>query len=205
MNEQRIVFSQLLRDIPSDEELAELFPDPRRPGKGAVTRLGLEVLKLRLEGLDLERAAERLGTTRGRAAYWSAETIHELRRHMPPAIDVDIPALRKALGIRPFQVDGKYTKLSELLRDMPSDETLFQLDRERGNLNGAGNRRRVTNQDLYILRQRLAGRSCQSIGEEFGKTREATRHWIEKIRIGLIRDLNIELDVPGLFGKETEE
>ena len=69
---------------------------------------------------------------------------------------IDIPALRKILEIQPFHFTGRYTKLSELLRDMPSDEVLFQLDRERGNLTGGRKRHRVSNQDLYLLQQRPA-------------------------------------------------
>ena len=89
--------------------------------------------------------------------------------------------------------------LSELLRDMPSDEVLFQLDRERGNLNGDRKRHRVSNQDLYLLQQRQAGRTYRSIGEELGMSPKAVRHRILRIKVGLKWYLAVDLDVPALF------
>ena len=112
---------------------------------------------------------------------------------------IDIPALRKILGIQPFHFTGRYTKLSELLRDMPSDEVLFQLDRERGNLTGDRKRHRVSNQDLYLLQQRQAGRTYRSIGEELGMSPKAVRHRILRIKVGLKWYLAVDLDVPTLF------
>lgn len=194
-----VLFSEILANIPSDEALADLFPDPYNPPKAFVTRLGLEVLKLRLEGLDSAQTAEKLHITRGQVSHWSLKTVRMLKMKRPNHIEIDIPALRKLLDIQPFGFTGKYTKLSELLRDMPSDEVLFQLDRERGNLTGGGKRHRVSHQDLYILQQRLAGRTYRSIGEEFGKNSELTRRLIWKIKVGLKRYLAVELDVPGLF------
>ena len=191
-------FSELLADVPSDEVLAELFADPSCPQRPTVTHLGLEALKLRLEGAETAHIAEKLNITYYRAAGLPRETIRLLIQYRPQGIEVDIPALRKILGIRPFNFTG-YTKLSELLRDMPSDEMLFRLDRERGNIAGGRKRLRVCNLDLYILQQRLAGRTYQSIGEEFGKSRELIRRRIWKIKVGLVRYLGVELDVPGLF------
>ena len=191
-------FSELLADVPSDEVLAELFVDPSCPQRPTITHLGLEALKLRLEGLETAQIAEKLNITYYRAAGLPREMIRRLLQYRPQSIEVDIPALRKILGIRPFNFTG-YTKLSELLRDMPSDEMLFRLDRERGNIAGGKKRLRVCNLDLYILQQRLAGRTYQSIGEEFGKSRELIRRRIWKIKVGLVRYLGVELDVPGLF------
>ena len=75
--------------------------------------------------------------TLSQADHRLRKTVRQLTRYIPENIVIDIPALRKILGIQPFHFTGRYTKLSELLRDMPSDEVLFQLDRERGNLTGA--------------------------------------------------------------------
>lgn len=199
MAEKKILFSELLADIPSDEALAELLPDAYNPSKASVTRLGLEILKLRLDGLDAPQTAEKLQLTRRQVDRWSLTTVRRLARSIPENIEVDIPALRKMLGIQPFHFTGSYTKLSELLRDMPSDEVLLQFDRERGNLISGKRRRRVSSQDLYILQQRLAGRTLRSIGGELGKSVEATRRQIWRSKVGLIRNLNVELDVPGLF------
>ena len=74
--------------------------------------------------------------TLSQADHRLRKTVRQLTRYIPENIVIDIPALRKILEIQPFHFTGRYTKLSELLRDMPSDEVLFQLDRERGNLNG---------------------------------------------------------------------
>ena len=127
------------------------------------------------------------------------KTVRQLTRYIPENIVIDIPALRKILGIQPFHFTGRYTKLSELLRDMPSDEVLFQLDWERGNLTGGRKRHRVSNQDLYILQQRLAGHTYRSIGAELGMSPKAVCHRILRIKAGLKRYLSVDLDVPGLF------
>jgi DNA-binding CsgD family transcriptional regulator len=82
---------------------------------------------------------------------------------------------------------------------MPSDEVLFQLDRERGNLTGGRKRHRVSNQDLYLLQQRLAGHTYRSIGEELGMSPKAVRHRILRIKVGLKWYLAVDLDVPALF------
>ena len=92
-----------------------------------------------------------------------------------------------------------YTKLSELLQELPSDDELCQLDRERGNLPARSTRRCVTQKDLYILRQRLEGRSYDSICKELGWDRVRLQRHIQATRMRLIRDLRIELDVPQLF------
>ena len=127
--EKKILFSELLANIPSDEVLTELLPDPYRPQRALTTHSGLEVLKLRLEGLDTAQTAERLHMTLSQADHRLRKTVRQLTRYIPENIVIDIPALRKILGIQPFHFTGRYTKLSELLRDMPSDEVLFQLDR----------------------------------------------------------------------------
>ena len=157
--EKKILFSELLANIPSDEVLTELLPDPYRPQRALTTH----------------------------------------SRYIPENIVIDIPALRKILEIQPFHFTGRYTKLSELLRDMPSDEVLFQLDRERGNLTGGRKRHRVSNQDLYLLQQRLAGHTYRSIGEELGMSPKAVRHRILRIKVGLKWYLAVDLDVPALF------
>lgn len=203
--QKTVLISTILADIPSDEKLAELFPDPYQPGKSSVSRFGLEILKLRLEGLDSAQTAEKLHISCSRVEHWSLRTVRMLTWKRPDNIEIDIPALRKLLGIRPYNFVGDYTKLSELLRDMPSDEVLNQIDRERGNLTSGKKRHRVSNQDLYVLQQRLAGRTYRNIGEEFGKSPEAVRRWIWKIKVALKWYLGVELDVPELFEEKNEK
>lgn len=201
-NAEKIPVSALLADIPSDQSLdqllLELFPS-NRPQTALVTRSQLEILKLCLEGLDAAQIAEQLHITYGQASNRLRKIVRQLRRYIPDNLEIDLPPLRKLLGIQPFHFTGRYTKLSELLRDMPSDEVLFRLHRERGNMAEAGHRRCVNNQDLQLLQQRLAGRTYRSIGEDLGVTPNAVRRRIWRIKAGLRRYLAVDLDVPGLF------
>lgn len=197
-NGETILFSEILENIPPDEVLLNVFPDPFVRDRPAVTHFGLEILKLRLQGLKLTQVAEALQDIQSRVAYWSQMTVNSLRHFIPSYVAVDMPALRRMLHMRPM-VKGGYTKLSELLRDMPSDEELKKLDRERGNLDVRASRRRVTQKDLYVLRQRLDGRSYDSLCAELGWSRGQIRRNMQATRKRLIRDLRIELDVPQLF------
>ena len=61
--------------------------------------------------------------TLSQADHRLRKTVRQLTRYIPENIVIDIPALRKILEIQPFHFTGRYTKLSELLRDMPSDES----------------------------------------------------------------------------------
>lgn len=76
---ETILFSEVLEQIPSDEVLSELFPDPYQ-GKSSITHFGLEVLKLRLQGFKQVQIAEMLRTTKSRVSYWSQTTINGLYR-----------------------------------------------------------------------------------------------------------------------------
>lgn len=196
---QKILFSELLDNIPSDEVLAELFSFPDDSSRYNITHFGLEILKLRLKGYVQSQIIEELQTTKGRVSYWSSLTKHYLSRYMPECFEIDIPGLRKLLCMKQLPC-SRYTKLSELLREMPSDEELYQLDEESGNtVTTSPQRKRVTHKDLYILQQRLAGRSNKNIGEEFGWSPKEVHRHIQATRKRLIRDLRIELDVPQLF------
>ena len=97
---EAIHFSELLRDIPSDEILAKLFFNPEHPENNGVSQFGLEVLKLRLEGYKLSEIADRLRTPASKVAYWSRKTRNCLLKGVPDCIDVEIPALRRLLHIR---------------------------------------------------------------------------------------------------------
>lgn len=119
---EKILFSALLEDIPPDYILIKLFPNTRSPGRQLVNHSGLEVLNLRLNGLKQSEIAEQLGLTPSQVAYRSKEVSNALYMNVPPHICVDIPALARLLNV-PRELTG-YTLLSELLRDMPSDEEL---------------------------------------------------------------------------------
>ena len=142
---ETILFSELLDEIPADDVLPGLLPD--------ISQRELKVLKLRLEGLCQPEIAERLNLTLGQVTYTSARVKNRLHRNVPPYIDVDIQSLRKLLGLREKERTG-YKLLSELLRDMPSDQELRSLFIERGNILRHGGKAPPTNRDLQLLRRR---------------------------------------------------
>lgn len=128
-----ILFSELLSEIPSDDVLYKLFPHPRRSKEQLVTRQRLEVLRLRLDGLRLPAIAVQLGITLSQAARASALIKNSLYENLPSYIDVDIPALRKLLGMGERKRTG-YTEFSEQLRVMPPEDSenfLCQIDSRR--------------------------------------------------------------------------
>ena len=122
-----------------------------------------------------------------------------LATESPIAEGKERPRNKEATPAPQGEVAEKKILFSELLANIPSDEVLFQLDRERGNLTGGRKRHRVSNQDLYLLQQRLAGHTYRSIGEELGMSPKAVRHRILRIKVGLKWYLAVDLDVPALF------
>ena len=130
---ETILFSELLAEIPSDDVLRVLFPPQKRTWKQLATKRGMEVLKLHLNGFRQPEIAEKLDLTPSQVAYASAMIKNSLYKSIPSYIDVDIPSLRKILGLEPKKRVG-YTKLSELLQGMPSDDELLALFIERGNI-----------------------------------------------------------------------
>lgn len=193
-----ILFSELLEEIPPDDVLLELFPNPITPKSQLVNHRGLEVLKLRLDGLKQPDIAGKLNLTQGQVAYSSKMAINGLRLCVPAYVEVDIPALRKILNMNQAPLT-EYTKLSELLRDMPSDEKLEQLFSERGNIAGTGVKRPPTNADLQMLQMRQQAHSLSDIGKHFDMEATDVRQHIKRTLIRIRRDLNIELDVPELY------
>lgn len=194
--QESVLFSEILEHIPPADQLSEFFPIPADPYKSDIKPFGLEVLKLRLEGLTLKQISDQLGVSYGRVRYWSQKVKNCLiNGHISQRVTVDIPALQRLLRME-VSAPAKYTKLSELLRDMPSDEELSLLDRRYGKLARAGKRQApFTHQDLYILQQRQAGRTYQSIGQELGISQDVLRRRILTARRILQWNLKIELDV----------
>lgn len=94
---EKIPFSELLKDIPSDDVLAELFPDPMRWGKSLATHKEMLILKLRVEGLTLRQIAEGLNLTPGQVSYLSKNVKNALHNKLPSYVEVDVPALKKIL------------------------------------------------------------------------------------------------------------
>ena len=118
----------------------------------------MKVLKLRLDGLRQTEIAEQLNMTPGQVAYVSAEIKNCLYIGIPSYIDIDIPALRKILRLNLKEPSG-YTRLSDLLRDMPSDDELKRLYAERGHVIRKNSTLIPTHQDLQLLQLSEAGSS----------------------------------------------
>lgn len=193
-----ISFSDILKDIPEDSVLRELLPNPNGADKKFITQRGMKVLKLRLDGFRQPEIAERLNMTPGQVAYVSAEIKNCLDMGIPSYIDIDIPALRKILRLEIKESSG-YKCLSELLRDMPSDDELVRLFAERGNIVKTNIQRIPTHRDLQFLQLRSKGSSYESIGAEFHMDGKTVQHQISLTLNRISRDLKIEVDVPELY------
>lgn len=193
---ETIRFSELLKDIPPDGVLRELFALPDSWYRPLVSHRGMEVLKLRLEGLTQSQIAEKMNLTPGQVSGTSASIKNSLYGKVPPYIEVDIPALRKILHLN-IALPTKYTCLSELLQAMPSDEELAQLFTEQGNILN-GRKSPPTQQDLKLIQMRIQGCSDDSIGEEIGLGAKEVHHHISLTLNRIQRDLKICLDIPEL-------
>lgn len=112
VNGEKIFFSELLVDPPSDEILAELFPYGRK-NAFFITQTALKVLFLKLNGLNVEEIGAKLNLTRyqvyGRLKNVGLKLV---RGPIPDYIELDIPALRKMCGMD-VPTTGGYTKVSE--------------------------------------------------------------------------------------------
>lgn len=187
--------SVVLEALPSDEELAVLFPNPKRPGQSYLTHHGLTILKKKLNGMSQNQIAKELGLNQSYVNYWAGKTIHRLRpENMPDNLCIDIPALNRLLGME-VPVCERYSRLSELLEVMPSDEELKELYAEKGYAERFMEGRYLTHRDLYIVQQRLAGRTYVAIGKELGVSGGAVRRVILPIYYRLVDALGIEIDV----------
>lgn len=194
-----ILFSELLKEMPSDEILAELFPDPYKSAHPLATQAQFQVLKLRFDGLKQPQIAVALQITQSQVAYRSMQIVNNLRNRVPSYIDVDIPGLRRLLGMKRILPSDGITKLSELLDAMPSDEELYQLFVKRGRYISGGKPQPLTTDDLKLLQMRVQGKSYQEIGNDIGLDEEKVRKKIVAIKSRIRRHLNLILDVPELF------
>ena len=96
---ETIPFSDLLKDIPPDDVLAELFPALDGRKRPLVTHREMQVLKLRLDGLTQAGIAGKLQLTPAQTSYSSARIKNALHKNVPPYVKVDSPALGKILGM----------------------------------------------------------------------------------------------------------
>ena len=197
VNGEKIFFSELLADPPSDEILAELFPYGRK-NAFFITQTALKVLILKLNGLNVEEIGAKLNLTRyqvyGRLKNVGLKLVRE---PIPDYIELDIPALRKMCGMD-VPTTGGYTKVSELLRDMPSEQELLEFAASRGNVPGFGDTRPINISDLLLLQKKAAGRRNADIARELGVSGGAIHQRLTWIRRAL-KKIGVQIDMPELF------
>lgn len=203
-NGENILISELLAAPPSDEVLSELFPYSRN-SKPHISQLGLKILKLRLDGKDNDEAGKELNLTRNQVEgrFQNIKTKFE-RGPIPDYIELDHPALRRLRGLEVTFTDG-YMKLSELLRDMPSDQELKEFAIQRGNVSGFGTKRMLNHEDLLLVQKKQAVKRNASIARELGIRPESVRFRLMWIRNVLKRNLGVQVDLPDLFPFEVDE
>lgn len=203
-NGEKILISELLAAPPSDEVLAELFPYSKN-SKPHITQLGLKILKLRLDGKDNEEAGKELGLTRNQVEgrFQNIKAKFE-RGPIPDYIELDSPALRRLRGLEVTFTEG-YMKLSELLRDMPSDQELKEFAIMRGNVPGFGTKRMLNHEDLILVQKKQTVKRNATIARELGVRPESVRFRLMWIQNVLKRKLGVQIDLPDLFPFEADE
>lgn len=203
-NGKTILISELLDAPPSDEVLSELFPYSKT-AKPHISQLGLKILKLRLDGVDNEKAGKELNLTRNQVEgrFQNIKTKF-VRGPIPDYIELDHPALRRLRGLEVTFTSG-YTKLSELLRDMPSDQELRKFSIMRGNVPGFGTKRMLNHEDLILIQKKQVAKQNASIARELGVRPESVRSRLMWIQNVLKRKLYVQIDLPELFPFEADE
>ena len=190
-----------MADPPSDEILAELFPYGRKNAI-FITQTALKVLNLKLNGLNVEEIGAKLSLTRHQVYGRLQNTKGNLvKGPIPDYIELDTPAVRKLCGLSMLYAGG-YTKVSELLRDMPSEQELLEFASSRGNIPGFGTRRPINSGDLSLLQKKAAGRRDADIAKELGVTKENIRRRLVWIRRVLRQNMGVQIDMPELFPYE---
>lgn len=198
-NGEKIFFSELLADITSDEILCNIFPYSQSNWP-YLSQSGLEIFKLRIEGLNWEDISERLQLSESLAQgrFYSVK-MKLTYGPIPACIEIDVPAIRRLRDMS-VPITKAPTRVSELLRDMPSDEELRQLFLERGNII-TKKMRLLTNEDLILLQKRADGWTFVAIAKELGIGCDVLRKRFMKMLILLQINLGIRIDRPELFPK----
>ena len=198
---EKIFFSELLADPPSDDVLLELFP-LGWGGQPFTTKSALEIMNLRLKGLTAKEVGEKLGLTlgqvNGRFQTLRGKLVSDI---LPDCIEIDVPGIRRLRGMD-VPITSGYIKVSELLRDMPSDRELLELSISRGYIVNFNGRRTITHDDLVLLKRKAAGQRGAAIARELGVGRENIRRRLVWIRTTLRQRLGIQIDMPELFPYE---
>ena len=199
-NGKKILFSELLANPPSDEVLSELFPYGRK-NAFFITQTALKVLNLKLNGLNVEEIGAKLSLTQNQV-YGRLKNVGVklVQGPIPDYIELDIPALRKMCGMDVPATSG-YTKVSELLRDMPSEQELLEFAALRGNVPGFGNTRPINRSDLLLLQKKASGHRNADIARELGVSKGSIHQrlaWIRRV----LKSMEVQIDMPELFPYE---
>ena len=191
--------SEILSKVPSDEELAELFPGRGRC-KPPFDHINLEILRLEIEGWTSREIAERLDLTLPQTTDRAKNVRLRLARvPMPDYLDIDVPAVRRLRGMEIPRPASSYEKISDLLREMPSDQQLLQIYRDMGFILGYGKKHYLSHEDLVLLKNYASGQQETAIAKELGITKERVRQRLVQIRGAAVRDLRIDNDLPEIF------
>ena len=200
---EKILLSELLATPPSDDVLLELFP-LGRGGQPFTTKSALEIMKLRLEGLTATEVGEKLGLALGQVnGRFQTLRVKLTGNILPDYLEIDVPGIRRLRGMD-VPITSGYTKVSELLRDMPSDQELLRMSIERGYIVNINGRRAITHDDLVLLKRKEAGQRDAAIARELGVGKENIRRRLVWIRATLRQRLGIQIDMPELFPYEQE-
>ena len=196
-NGEKILFSELLEYPPSDDVLIDLF-SYSRGGKPYISQYELVVLKMRLDGLTDQEVGEILNISSTTVNTRFRNTSKKLNsKFIPNCIEIDIPGIRRLCGM-PILITSGYTKLSELLRDMPSDQELLKLSIERGHIVGLSGRRALRNEDLSLLKKKMDGQTNAAIAKEYCVSPNYIRQRLVWIHKTIIHDLGIQIDLEKL-------
>ncbi|MCI9507930.1 MAG: hypothetical protein HFF62_15440 [Oscillospiraceae bacterium] len=109
---ETILFTELLKEIPDDDILLELFPDQTQPGRQMVTRRELQILNLHLDTVSYRDIAEKMSLTIGQVAKILQKVKRILENDMSPCVSVNMPLLN------PRHYAEKLDVLSERQQDV---------------------------------------------------------------------------------------
>lgn len=200
---EKILLSELLTYPPSDIVLLQLFPYSRGR-QPYITQSGLAIMKLRLEGLTAKEIGEKLNLTLAQVNGRFQVTKNRLMRAiLPDYIEIDVPGVRRLRGMD-IPITSGYKKVSELLRDMPSDQELLDFAITRGHIPGITERRTLSHSDLLLLQRKADGCRDADIAREQGVTQNNIHHRLVWIRCMLRQRLGIQIDMPELFSYEVD-
>lgn len=200
---ETILFSELLATPPPDDVLLDLF-QCSWGGCPYITQSGLEILKLRLDGLTAQEVGEKLNLTLGQVnGRFQHIKTRLMMNTLPDYIEIDVPVIRRLRGME-VPITRGYTQVSELLRDMPSDQELLKLSAMRGHIAGITGRRTLSHNDLALLRKKADGHRNVDIAREQGVSPNNIRRRLVWIRCVLQQKLGIKIDMPELFPDKAE-